>query len=76
MERVINRDDYTVSFKDTPEVHKAVFDYLLENYFVKHDAFSGEVICQNDECNIEASHVLSQIADNVIQFRETDKADK
>jgi len=54
-----------ISYEDSPEVHKAVFDYLMENYFKKYDAYLGEVIMQSDDPQIYAPEILSEIADNI-----------
>lgn len=59
----------TVLWDDSPEMHKKVFDFLMENYFLKYEAFHGEVIMQNDECMISAPEVLSDIADEIVKFK-------
>jgi len=56
-------------FEKTPEMCEKVFDYLIENYYKKYEAFSGEIIMQDDDCQIYAPEVLSKIADNVIEFK-------
>lgn len=38
-------------------------------YYLKHEAFVGEVIMQADNPQIEASWYLSEIADNIIEFK-------
>lgn len=64
----IDLPDYIVTFEYTPEMHKAVFDTVLE-YYKKHHSFHGEVIGQSDNCIIDAPDVLANIADTVIKFK-------
>jgi hypothetical protein len=66
--------DYMVEYEDIPEMHKKVFDAVL-NYFKKHHAFHGEVIMQCDNTIIDAPNVLSNIADNIMKFKVTYKED-
>lgn len=61
-------DDYTVIHSSTPEMHKAVFDAVM-NYFLAHKAFHGEVIVQSDDCVIDAPNVMAHIADDIIKFK-------
>ena len=63
-------DDFTVSYDDTPEIHKKVFDYLIREYYSKYGYFSGEGIMQADNPQIYAPQVLSDLADDVIGFKE------
>ena len=64
-----------ITYNDSPEVHKRVFDFLVENYFKKYDAFCGETIMQSDNPQIYAPEVLSDIADDIIQFEHTEDED-
>lgn len=64
----IELPDYTITYEDTPKMHKAVFDEVL-NYYKKHHSFHGEVIGQCDNCIIDAPIVLANIADKVIKFK-------
>ena len=64
----IRDDDRTVEFEDTPEMHKAVFNKLMEYYF-DTGSFSGESIAQCDHAQIDASVILSDIADDIIKFK-------
>lgn len=66
--------DYIVEYEDTPEMHKKVFDAVLE-YFKKHQAFHGEVIMQCDDPIIDAPNALSNIADDIMKFKVTYKED-
>jgi hypothetical protein len=61
-------DDYTISYSDTPEMHKAVFDAVMK-YFNDHQSYHAEVIMQSDNCIIDAPEVMAIIADNVIKFK-------
>lgn len=64
----ITFDDFKVTYKDNPDIHKLVFNKVME-YFIMHQSFSGEVIVQDDNCNIDASSVMASIADNIIKFK-------
>jgi len=68
MKKVINDiyDGY-VEYEDTQAVRDAVFEEVMK-YFKKHKAFDGEVICQDDDCQIYASGVFANIADDIIKF--------
>lgn len=65
-------DDFNVTYDDTPEVHKAVFEIVME-YFKDHEAFIGEVIVQDDNCIIDAPSVMARIADKIIKFKVDNK---
>ncbi len=61
-------DHYIVSYEDTPELHKKVFDALIREYYQKLEVTIGEVIMQNDDAIIAAPEVLADLADTVIKF--------
>ena len=67
--KTIITDDYEITYDDSPEMAKAVFDKLIE-WYIDTELFSGESICQSDTGNIEAPMILSDIADDVIKFDE------
>lgn len=69
----LDYDYCVVEFEKTPEICEKVFDYLIENYYCMQKSFSGEVIMQDDDSIIEAPHILSKIADNIIKFKTRDK---
>ena len=62
-----------ISYEDSPEVHKKVFDYLMENFYQKYDSYLGESIMQSDDPQIYAPEVLAEIADDIIKFEYTDE---
>lgn len=64
-------EDYVVKYQATNEIKDAVFNAVLK-YFKDHQAFSGEVIMQNDDCVIDAPEVMSSIADDIIKFEVVD----
>lgn len=61
-------DTLTVKFDDSQETKDKVFQYLLDNYFFKHESFCGESIMQSDNPQIEASWIMSELADDIIKF--------
>lgn len=68
MLKIIKLDDATISYEDTPEIHKKVFDKLIE-FYNKHHAWNGETICQSDDPIIHAPELLADIVDDIIQFK-------
>ena len=62
-------DDFTLTYKDDQKTRDAVFERLLA-WFFKHKSFSGESIMQSDAPQIEAPVLLSDIADDIIEFDE------
>jgi hypothetical protein len=68
----IETKDFKVSYEETEEIKKKVFDAVMA-YFIKHEAFAGEVIMQDDDCQIYASSVFAKIADDIIKFEVTCK---
>ena len=70
----IETKNYFVTFEDTPEMHKKVFDRLIE-FFKKHESFRGESVMQCDNPQIEAPGVLADIADDIIKFEVAYKED-
>ena len=61
-------DKVTVTFDDSQEAKDKVFQYLMDNYFFKYESFCGESICQSDDPQIYAPHVMSTIAEDIIKF--------
>jgi hypothetical protein len=59
----------TVTFEDSSEMARKVFDKVIE-WYKKHKQFSGEGIMQDDDPIIDAPHFLSDLADEVIKFDE------
>ncbi len=66
----IKHDDFIVKYDETPELKEKVYQAVLE-YYKKHQAYAGEVIIQNDECQINAPSVLADIADELFKFKES-----
>ena len=56
-----------VSVDLTEDKKNAIVERVLA-YYKEHEAFDGEVICQNDDCIIDATGVLADIADNILKF--------
>lgn len=67
----INEYDRMIDYEETDEIKQKVFDEVIR-YFEKHGAYSGEVICQSDNCIIDAPSVLARIADKIIKFKVND----
>ena len=60
-------DEVKVSFDDTEELRRAIAEKVYA-YFVEHEVWSGEQIHQSDGPIIEAPHVMSAIADELMNF--------
>ena len=68
LREIVNANGRKVTVDDTPEMHKKVFEAVLEWY--KHvDAFSGESVMQMDVPQCEAAPFLSDLADDVLEFK-------
>ena len=52
---------------NTSSSNTLLFNALIA-WYKKHEAFSGESICQCDEPMIDATNILSNIADNILEF--------
>lgn len=59
--------DRIVTYSQSQDVKNAVFDRLIDWYFI-HGSFNGGSIIQCDDLSIDAFNVLAQIADDIIQF--------
>ncbi len=72
MRKISKLLDYTVTYNADPKTVQAVFDRLIE-WYCKYKLFCGESICQSDRGSIEAPIVLSDIADDILQFMVDDE---
>ncbi len=66
--RTITNDDRTVTFDDSPEMHRRVFDHVV-GWYQSHGYYSGEGIMQADKPQETAAEMLAYLADNVIKFQ-------
>lgn len=60
--------DYIGTCASGPQVEHELYKTLLE-WYKKHEAFSGESICQCDEPELDAKNILSDIAEEVFRFK-------
>lgn len=60
-------DGATVSYNDDQQTKDAVFEKLLA-WFFEQESFFGESIIQNDSPTLGAPVLLSDIADDILQF--------
>jgi hypothetical protein len=58
-----------IEFDDSQEIKNAVFEELIKSFYMENEAFNGESIAQNDDCQIYAAHILGKIADKIIKFK-------
>jgi len=68
-------ESYVVEYDDGPDVRKAVFDKVIA-FFVEHESFSGESVCQCDAPQLDAPALLAELADDVIKFKAKVKCPK
>jgi len=71
----IEKDYFTVEFDDSQAAKEAVFNKILE-FFIESESFCGESIMQSDYPLIYAPTLLSEIADDILKFKVTDKEDE
>ena len=65
--KTLEFEDFVVSFDDSEEMKNKVFEAVI-NWFVKYEAFCGEIIIQCDMPNMDSPNILAKLADDVIQF--------
>lgn len=68
MKKEIKLEYGKVEYEETQEVKDAVFEAVI-GFFKEHEAFNGECIMQSDDPIIYAPELLSEIADNIIEFK-------
>lgn len=60
--------DTKISYSSSEKTKQEVFDAII-NWVRKHDAWSGEILCQDDDCQIEAPQLLADIVDDILDFK-------
>ena len=60
--RQVDKDDMMISIKDDNDTKQMVYDRIVE-FFLEHDTYSGESMCQCDGPIIAAPDMLGDIAD-------------
>lgn len=64
------RGEYSLKYLYSDEVKNKIFKRLMR-YYNKYEAYDGETIMQSDDPQIYAPEVLSDIAENIIEFDVT-----
>lgn len=54
---------YLATQETKDEIFKKIIDWIRER-----DAWSGEMICQDDNCQIDAPVLLADIVDDILQI--------
>lgn len=67
MQQTRKTQEATVTYKDSQTTRDAVFTKVLA-WFLDQEIFCGESIMQNDATQLTAPELLSEIADDVLQF--------
>ena len=67
MRNTAHFDDFILSYEVGEQVNEHIVSRLLQ-WFIKHEAFCGESIMQNDNPQIYAAPFLSELADEVFKF--------
>lgn len=65
----MQREGFTVTYDDSPEVHKAVYDRILK-WFMEQDHYCGDSIHQSDSTYEDAPNLLTDIAEKCFKFKE------
>ena len=60
--------DANIHFDISEEKKNKIVDRILE-YCIKNECFDGETLHQSDNCLIDAPSVLSNIIDDIIDFK-------
>ena len=68
--KTIETKDYIAEYSDNNQIKQAVFNRVIK-YFKTCEAFQGESIYQNDDAQIDAIEVMSDIADDILKFKVT-----
>lgn len=63
----IGEDDYRI--ERSSEIYKAIVDEILL-WCKEHKVTSGETLCQDDECVIDAPYLISDIVDKYLKIEE------
>ena len=66
MTKILN-EEYEVNYKSDTETKEKLFQACLK-FFIKHETFNGESICQSDGPIIDAPNFLSNLADEIFRF--------
>jgi hypothetical protein len=64
--------DVSVIVNVTDEKKTEVFNAILK-WCEVHNCTSGEHLCQNDECNINAPILIADIIDDILDFKIVDR---
>ena len=68
IQRAIYNDEAVVLYSSSQEIKDKVFNALIEWYH-KHECYCGETLQQLDDLILDAPNILSEIADDIIQFK-------
>lgn len=68
----IETSDQIVTYKDDQATKDALFVRVMR-FFEETELFSGESLCQSDAMYISAPDLLSDIADDILQFETEEK---
>jgi len=61
-------NDVTITYKDDQATKEAVFKKVVD-WFMDQETFSGESLMQSDAPQLEAPVLLSDLADDILQFK-------
>lgn len=67
IELKLHDGEYIARTRITQEKKEAIVDRILI-YCIKNDCVNGETLHQNDNCIIDATVVLSDILDKILDF--------
>lgn len=64
----IKFDDFILFYKDDEITKEKVFNRLFQ-WYLKHETFTGESIMQSDKPCMDAPVFLSELAEEVFEFK-------
>lgn len=64
--------EYVAEYVETDDKYKDCWDRIIE-FCKKHEIYSGESGCQDDDFNVYAPDLLSDIIDEIIKFNVIEK---
>lgn len=65
--RIENPDKAMIGYNDDVATRDALFQKVVD-WYLYHGAFIGEVIMQSDDTQLTAAELLSEIADDILEF--------
>lgn len=59
--------NFSCAYDTTSNAAAKVVEAII-NWCNQHQCYSGEMLCQDDNCLIESPYLISNIIDNILKF--------